>query len=236
MNLDLLLDTFFEALIEGDRPRSRALIERTLQEGWTPEEVIVDVYWATYERVEDLYRADKLTMLQQRIATRLLRVLEDQTAASLTINASNENAPKRHVLALCGPSDADELGAQMAVDLLEANGFGMTFGGGGVPIDEIIARVHQQKPDVLCMFASAPTDLPEIRQMIDRLREIDALPDLQIVVGGGVFNRAEGLAQEIGADLWANDPLELVDEMIAHPARRATADQRTVGRNRKKAA
>ena len=56
---------------------------------------------------------------------------------------------------------------------------------------------------------------------------------MQIAVGGGVFNRADGLAEEIGADLWATTPLSLVEAMIAEPARRAVADQRTVGRKRK---
>ena len=233
MNLDLLLDTFFEALVEGDRPRGRLLIEKTLQEGWSPEEVIVDVYWAVYERLENMFRADKLTRIQHRVATRLLRVLEDQTAASLTIAGPGENTPRREVLALCGPSDADELGAQIAVDLMESNGLSVTFAGGGIPADEILGWVHQHRPNVLIMFASAPSDLPEIRSMIDHIREISALPDLQIAVGGGVFNRADDLAAEIGADLWARDPLELVDELLAKPAQRASADQRTVGRTRR---
>lgn len=33
---------------------------------------------------------------------------------------------------------------------------------------------------------------------------------MQIVVGGGIFNRAPGLAEEIGADLWATSPRELL--------------------------
>ena len=32
---------------------------------------------------------------------------------------------------------------------------------------------------------------------------------MQIVVGGGIFNRAAGLAEEIGADLWATGPDDL---------------------------
>jgi hypothetical protein len=59
---------------------------------------------------------------------------------------------------------------------------------------------------------------------------------MQIVVGGGVFNRAEGLAEEIGADLWARTPRELLDKLVQHSTRRATAEQRTVGRGRKSAA
>ena len=83
------------------------------------------------------------------------------------------------------------------------------------------------------MFASAPGDAPQIRRLIDTIRSIDACPDLQIVVGGGVFNRAEGLAEEIGADLWATNPGELLDRLANEPDRRATPEQRTVGRHRR---
>ena len=47
-------------------------------------------------------------------------------------------------------------------------------------------------------------------------------------------NRAEGLAQEIGADIWATSPLDLVESLVADPARRAVSSQRTVGRTRRK--
>ena len=83
------------------------------------------------------------------------------------------------------------------------------------------------------MFASAPSDAPNIRVLIDHIREVDACPEMQIVVGGGVFNRAEGLAEEIGADLWATTPQELIQVLHEQKDRRATEEQRTVGRNRR---
>jgi methanogenic corrinoid protein MtbC1 len=177
-----------------------------------------------------LYREDQLTTLNHHMASRLLRVLVDQTAASLPFNHSRN----KRVLAFCGPSDADDLGAQMAVDLLEASGFTMCFAGGGIAGDEIMARVNDEKPDILLMFCSAPHDLPDIREMIDRLREIGACPNLQIAVGGGVFNRASGLAEEIGADIWAETPLEMVESLVECPDQRAFKEQRTVGKTRSK--
>ncbi|MHC4615117.1 MAG: hypothetical protein ACYTAU_16265, partial [Planctomycetota bacterium] len=99
--------------------------------------------------------------------------------------------------------------------------------------DEVLAEVGARNPDILLMFASAPGDAPHIRKLIDTIRGIDAHPQLQIVVGGGVFNRAEGLAEEIGADLWAKSPAELLEKLFEEPARRATPDQRTVGRHRR---
>lgn len=86
------------------------------------------------------------------------------------------------------------------------------------------------------MFCSAAADLPGIRGLIDTLRDVNACPETQIVVGGGVFNRAEGLAEEIGADLWASTPLDLVESIVHDPDQRATPEQRTVGRIRRKAA
>lgn len=231
MNRDLLIERFFETLISGHRPAARELVREARTAGLSPPTLITDLFWPTYELVERLYRNDQITRLSHHLATRLLRVLVDQNAALLAMPASRG----RRVLALCGPADADELGAQMAVDLLEHHGFEVAFGGGGVPFDEILAFLHEHQPDVLLLFASGPGDLPDARRLIDTLREIGACPGLQIVVGGGVFNRAEGLAEEIGADLWATSPLALVDAMVSQPARRATSDQRTVGKRRRHA-
>lgn len=226
---EVMVERLFEVLINGDRPTARALLEQAARNGMTQEQVVTELCWPTYEQICKLYRNDQLSRLAHHTATRLLRVLVDQAAAQFT------RKPKvgRTVFAVCGPTDADELGAQMAVDLLEREGFTMTFGGGGIAADEILGAVQERQPDVLLMFASAPTDLPEIRGMIDQLHEIGACRKLQIVVGGGVFNRAEGLAEEIGADLWATSPAELAEAMLRQAERRANDAQRTVGRKRK---
>jgi methanogenic corrinoid protein MtbC1 len=229
MNQEIVLEQFFETLISGDRQAARQVVQDTAKEGATPETLITELFWPAYEMIERLYRGDQLTEMSHHLAARLLRVLVDQTAAQL----KTPTARNRTVFAFCGPSEGEELGAQMAVDLLEAGGFSVRFAGGGVPNDEIMAQLHEHKPDVLLMFSSAAQDLPNIRELVDRIREIGACPNLQVVVGGGVFNRAEGLAEEIGADLWATSPLELVELLKTEPQRRAnTAEQRTVGRKR----
>jgi methanogenic corrinoid protein MtbC1 len=229
MNQELLVERFFETLISGHRPAAREVVRGALESGATPELLVTGLFWPTYETVEKLFRADQITRLSHHLATRLLRVLVDQNAALLRPSQSQS----RRIFAACGPRDADELGAQMAVDILEHKGFEVSFAGGNIPGDEMLAHVQESQPDVLLMFASGPSDLPEMRQLIDTLREIGACPNLQIAVGGGVFNRADGLAEEIGADLWAQTPMEIVDVLVTSPARRAEAEQRTVGRKRR---
>ena len=229
MSQDILVERFFETLISGHRSASRRIVAETLETGADPRQLITDLFWPTYEMVEKLFRSDQLTRLCHHMSTRLLRVLVDQNAARVATTASRN----RTVFALCGPKEADELGAQMAVDLLECSGFEVSFAGGGIPNDEIVSHVHEAQPDVLLVFSSAPSDLPDVRELLDTLREINACPNLQVAVGGGVFNRAEGLAEEIGADLWARSPMELADLLIAQPTRRAANDHRSIGRRRR---
>lgn len=225
---DILHERFFEALITGDRQIARALLDETKRDETPAELLYTDLFWPVYNTIEKLYREDQLSTLAHHYASRLLRVLVDQTATRL----KQKPARGKSVIAFCGPSDPDELGAQMAVDLLEADGYEVRFAAGGIAQDELLGHVQTEQPDVMLMFASAPQDLPGARWLIDKLNEIGACRHTQVVVGGGVFNRAEGLAEEIGADLWAESPAEVLQVMEEEPERRMSQDQRTVGRHK----
>ena len=82
--------------------------------------------------------------------------------------------------------------------------------------------------------SSTGNDLPHIRDLIDTIHEQYPERPMQVAVGGGVFNRAEGLAEEIGADLWGDDPLDLVEALVEQAHVRTPARPRR--RRRKTAA
>lgn len=206
MNTEMLVERMYESLINGDRVACRTLVQTTIDGGMSGETLLSEVYWPIHEMLERLHRSDQISLVSYHLGTRLLRTLVDQGAARLSIPQVRTET----LMAFCGPAQGEELGAQIAVDLLEAAGFDVTFGGGGVPADEIMAQVHARRPDVLLMFASAASDLPGIRTIIDQLREIGAARGTRMVVGGGVFTRAEGLADEIGIETCADNPADLV--------------------------
>jgi hypothetical protein len=72
-----------------------------------------------------------------------------------------------------------------------------------------------------------------VRHLIDTLHDVGVCPRLQIMVSGGVFNRAEGLAEEIGSDLFAPNPWDALAVLEQSPKKRATPEQQTVGRKRR---
>ncbi len=229
MKREVLLERFFTALISGDRPGARRVVDDLLTNDCPGEKILSHLFWPTLEQIQALHRADQMSDLAHHYATRLMRVLVDQMQPRLEQQARLG----RTLMLVCGPEESEELGAQMAADLLEAAGFTMHFAGGGLANDEIVAQLGEINADLLVVFGAVPSTVPFTRLLIDRLHDIGVCPKLQIAVGGGVFNRADGLAEEIGADLWARTPQELVQTILEEPERRMTEDQRTVGRKRR---
>ncbi len=236
MDYELSVERLFESLISGDRNGSQKMVKDLTDRGTRARDLISQVFWPTYSLIEKLHREDQLSRVSYQLATRLLRVLQDRAAATLPREAARPDS----IFACCGPTDGDELGAQMAVDLLESSGYQIIFAGGNIPADEVLAQVHETRPDYLLMFASGPSDLPGIRHILDSLREINAVPNLKVAVGGGVFNRAEGLAEEIGVHLSAQSPMDMVELLTSGEATQIAAEvdsqRREMARRRRKAA
>ena len=70
-------------------------------------------------------------------------------------------------------------------------------------------------------------------RLLDRIRGVNAWPDMRIVVSGGLFNRAEGLWEEIGADGFAATAAEVL-QVAADESRVANPDRRTVNRRKRR--
>jgi len=229
MQREVLLERFFNVLISGNRPSARKVVDELIEADCTAEKILTRLFWPALTHIQTLHRADQLSDVAFHYATRMLRVLVDQMQLRL-VQSERRN---RLSMVVSGDSASEEIAAQMVCDLLEADGYDVIFAGGGIANDELVNQTNTLDVDCLVIFGAVPGTVPQIRQLIDRLQTIGANDKMQLVVGGGVFSRASGLAEEIGADLWANDPDELVSVMNEFPERRMQAEQRTVGRRRR---
>jgi len=228
-NISDLQQNYVETLLSGDRAAARSIIADAITSGTSAIELLNQLIWPTMEELQSGYRDDRIGISALNLATRLNRLITDQLTAQLQRAESNG----KRVLIFCGDDEPEELGGQICADLFEADGWTVRFAGGGVPEDEVLALIGQFRPDVLVMFATLPSAVPAVRKLIDYLREVNSCPNMQVMCAGGIYKRAEGLAEEIGADLYASDAAEAVRVASESPERRATVDQQTVGRMRR---
>ncbi len=221
---------YLEHIFAGKRCEARELIEATLDRGVCARKLIQFVIWPAMEQIDTLFRERKISRLTEHMATRINRTIADQLQARLG------RSPKTgmRMLVTCGDGEMEELGAQMTCDLFEAEGWSVWFLGSGVPNDEILQLLGKIRPDVLCIYGTRPEEVPNVRKLIDLIREIGAWDQMQILTVGGVFNRAPGLDEEVRADLHARDGKEALKVVSEHPVRIPKPDVPQPGRRRKR--
>ncbi len=200
------LERYLEASLKGDRHQCRAILEEVLQTGTPANHVYMDIIWPIMVEIESLARADRITPASEHLATRINRTLIDQLQNKLP---RRQNRAKK-IAICCAPEELQELGAQITADLFESDGWDVKFLGGGLTNEDALTFVNENGPDILLIYGTSPAQAPGIRQLIDRIKEVNAWPDMKIMVSGGLFNRAEGLWEEIGADLFAPTAQEAV--------------------------
>ena len=224
-----ILARYLEPLLRGDRRACRTVIEEALQSGIPANSVYVEIVWPIMVEIEKLLRADKITLIQEHLATRVNRTIVDQLQNKLP----RRPGKNRKIVVCCAPDELQELGAQMMKDLFESDGWEVRFLGGGLTNDDVLAYVHEYGPTILLIYGTAPKQAPDVRRLIDTIKSVNAWPNMRIMVSGGLFNRAEGLWQEMEADLYAATALEALqaasnDNPIAH------GEQRTINRRKKR--
>ena len=222
-------EKYLEAILQGDRKKCRRTIEETLQNGIPANSVYMDVIWPMMVEVERLLREDKITNVQEHLATRINRTIVDQLQNKLP----RKGIRNKKVVVCCAPDEMHELGAQIMADLFESDGWEVKFLGGGLNNEDILTFTNENGPDVLLIYGTAAQQAPGIRRLIDKIKSVNAWPNMKIMLSGGIFNRADGLWQEMGADLTAATAAEAVAVASCEPSQ-APQPERTIKRRRKR--
>jgi len=200
-----LLIRYMQPLIAGRRSECFAVIADALSSGLSAEEIVCDVVWPAAMQVERLYEDDRMNLAAHRMACRVNHTVVAQLQPRLTAQPRNG----RKAVITSSESGLEELGSQILADLLEASGWEVYLTGGGIPHDEILALIGELRPEAMVIFGTNPDDVPSTRALVDLIREVGVCPNMNVVVGGGIYNRADGLWQEVGADAFAPGPREL---------------------------
>ena len=224
-----ILKRYLANLLEGNRGRSRAVIEETLQSGIPANTVYADIIWSIMVEIEKLLREGRITPVQEHLATRINRTIVDQLQNKLP----HRPRINKKIAVCCAQEELPELGAQMTVDLFESAGWDAKFLGGGLTNDDILAFINEYAPDMLLIYGTAPKQAPKVRKLIDAIKEINAWPNMRIMLSGGLYNRADGLWEEMGADLFADTAIAAV-QAAATNTPVGNCEGRTINRRAKR--
>ena len=224
-----MLGRYLDPLLRGDRTVCRRVIEEALQSGIPANSVYMHIVWPIMVEIEKLHRKGKISAIQEHLATRLNRTIVDQLQNKLPRRPTKN----KKIVVCCSQDELQELGAQMLTDLFESDGWEVRFLGGGLTNDDVLAFVNGYAPDILLIYGTTPKQAPQVRQLIDTIKWVDAWPNLRVMVSGGLFNRAEGLWEEIEADMYAATPAEAL-QVAANHKDMPRYERRTINKRKKR--
>lgn len=217
-----LFDRLLEQLVAGDRVACRDTVREALDRGAEATDVLRSLVWPACAMIDTLARRDQIGAVHEHCATVLLTQLAQRLECGLT----KSPARGKTVIVTSGPRPTEELAAEIFAGLAEADGYEVLFLGGGVESDDLFAEVGRRRPAFTVSFAAGGPDAPRLRRFIDAVRSQNPVPGLLIGAGGGVFTRAPGLAEEIGADFSADTPFEMLQALQTLSAKAPAATYR----------
>ena len=187
-----------EAIIGAKRELASKLALAAIDHGVGPDEIYTAILGPQLNAIHQLWLDDKISTFGKHMAVQVVRALIHQLQPHLF---SHEKINRKVVVA-CNPGRYHELEALMLANLFESAGWDVYFIGDPINDEDLIQLAGAIQPDIFLISATEGNQLPDIRRALDHLRDHGSCPQTTTMVGWGVFNRTEGLWEEIGANLW----------------------------------
>ena len=93
----------------------------------------------------------------------------------------------------------------MVADILELDGWDVTYLGANIPQEELVKMLRQKRPFLLALSVATVFNLEKAQMLITAVKKIPELSTTRILVGGLAFSSVPRLWQEFGADGYATN-------------------------------
>jgi 5-methyltetrahydrofolate--homocysteine methyltransferase len=201
-----ILQQIASNLYEGEDEVVAELVQKALDQGLGPSEVLQDGLIAGMDEVGRDFKAGDLFVPEVLIAARAMHagmgVLRPLLAESDVPSAG------KYVIGTV-KGDLHDIGKNLVKMMLEGAGFETVDLGTDVEPQAFVAAVREHKPALVGMSALLTTTMVQMRTTIEALVEAGLREQVKIMVGGAPVT--EAFAEQIGADAYAPDAASAVD-------------------------
>ena len=180
-----------------------ASTRRALQEGIQPMDVIEEGLAKGLRVVGERYEKGDFFLTELIAGANAMKAGLDVLRPLIPIRGKKSVA---RVLIGTVRGDIHDLGKQVVTSMLEASGFEVIDVGVDVPSSVFIEKVKELRPEILGMSVLLTTSMPEMKTVIQELKQDGLRDEVKVMVGGAVVT--DNYAKEIGADAYGADAVD----------------------------
>ncbi len=193
-------------LLKGDTRKSMELAAESGKKSNGVASLYLDALQPALYRVENLWEEGSISAAQEHLSTAIV----SRVMASMYDRITWPEHVLGRALIACTADEFHEIGARMVADLLEMDGWNVTFLGANTPEADLLNLLASDPPNLLGISVSMMFNLKHVRDLITRIRSTPDLAHIRILVGGQGTAGIESLWQATGADGWAGNGREAV--------------------------
>jgi 5-methyltetrahydrofolate--homocysteine methyltransferase len=188
------------AVIAGDSPGARALVEAGLGESVPAETIVNDGLIAAMDVVGERFGRGEIyvpeMLLSARAMQNCLTILEPLLAGHSLVSQGT-------VVLGTVKGDVHDVGKTIVGIMLKGSGFTVHDLGVDVPAERFVDAVREHEPDLIGLSALLTTTMPSMRTVIEALETAGVRDRVKVLVGGAPVT--EEFATSIGADGYGRD-------------------------------
>jgi len=195
-----ILQSIFEAILEGDADQVQTNIQAALQAGIEPNLVLNEGMIAAMREVGARFEAGDFYVPEMLISARAM-----QGGMALLKPHLQQGDVKSSGKVVIGTvkGDLHDIGKNLVALMLEGAGFEIKDLGTDVAAEDFIAALKAEKADILALSALLTTTMPSMKQTIEMVKAAGLRDQVKIIVGGAPVT--EEYARLVGADGYSPD-------------------------------
>jgi MerR family transcriptional regulator, light-induced transcriptional regulator len=201
-------ERYLAMLIAGDRRRALAVVADARDAGVEMRTLYLEVFQPALREVGRLWQENEMSIAQEHLATAITEIAMAKLQGEATLATLRTDCT---LVAACADSELHAVGLRMVCDLLEQQGWDVSYLGAAVPSADLGAMVRDRRPTVVALSASTTSYIPKLRLMIEAVHAADDVHAPYVLVGGRPFLADPSLAFSVGADSFARDAGEAVE-------------------------
>ncbi len=178
-----LIPTFFKAAIEADQNKISTIITGLYLKGVELENIYDNLVFPVMRSIGELWEKDKLTILEEHLASEVVRKAIYELGGSLSIEISDDA-----ISAICFSiaGDEHELPLIMVKQILELNGIRTFNMGRSIPVKSIFDLLDKLNPQYLIISANYQSSKDEIIEEVYELINLIDNRKIKLFVGGSL--------------------------------------------------
>ncbi len=203
-----LLKNIADSLQRGDDKKTAELTSRAIDESLSPKTILDDGLIAGMTVIGRKFKAHEIFLPDVLLAAKAMYAGLDLLKPLLL----KEKVPTvGKVVIGTVQGDMHDIGKNLVGIMLKGAGFEIIDLGHNVPPEKFIDTALESEASVIGMSALLTTTMPNMKKVIDILKERGLNDKIKTIIGGAPVS--DDFAAEIGADAYAFDGINSIDKI-----------------------